>query len=274
MVKCFIACILILSLTAVKADGKILATPGVAQVEGAGGGGLTPWAMLGSYATEDEISGAAHCTTAGVDDFDLTTCGAQLNVFDKFELTFARQSFDVLPLGLTLEQDIFGVKYKLYGDVVYSVFPQVAIGAQLKDNKTPAVPFALGADDDRGQDYYVSFSKLHLGAVVGYNLLWNATVRYTSANEMGLLGFGSASDGSQLQSELSAAILFNKHLAVGTEYRSKPDNLGLGESDWKDVFIAWFPNKHVSVTAAYIDLGTIAGLTDQTGWYLSVVGYY
>jgi len=48
----------------------------------------------------------------------------------------------------------------------------------------------------------------------------------------------------------------------------------LGEQDWKDLFVAWMPNKHVSVTAAYLDLGNIAGASDQTGWYLSVTGYW
>ena len=61
---------------------------------------------------------------------------------------------------------------------------------------------------------------------------------------------------------------------MGIEYREKSNNLGLSEQDWKDIFIAWFPNKHISVTAAWLDLGRIAGADDQTGWYLSVTGYW
>ena len=66
----------------------------------------------------------------------------------------------------------------------------------------------------------------------------------------------------------------NRHLAFGIEYRQKPDNLSFArEEDWNDVFIAWFPNKHINVTAAWADLGDIAGVKDQQGWYLSLTAY-
>lgn len=163
---------------------------------------------------------------------------------------------------------------KLYGDLVYSRYPQISFGIQHKQLDTADIAFALGAKDDSGTDFYLAASKLHLGAVAGYNLLWNATIRHTTANEVGLLGFGGPQQDHRLQLEASVAILLNKHLAIGTEYRQKPNNLGLKEDDWHDVFVAWFPNKHVSVTAAYINLGTIAGIERQRGWYLSLTGYY
>jgi hypothetical protein len=46
----------------------------------------------------------------------------------------------------------------------------------------------------------------------------------------------------------------------------------LKEDDWKDVFIAWAPNKHFSLTAAWVDLGHIAPAAQpkrQDGAYLS-----
>ena len=52
----------------------------------------------------------------------------------------------------------------------------------------------------------------------------------------GLLGFGGAEGNGGLQTELSVAVLFNKHIAVGTEFRQKPDNLGLKESHWRECF--------------------------------------
>ncbi len=49
---------------------------------------------------------------------------------------------------------------------------------------------------------------------------------------------------------------------------------GLAADRWQDVFIAWAPNKNVSFTAAYADLGRIVpGITannNQSGLYLSV----
>ena len=256
------------------ANGKILATPGVAQVEGAGGGGLVPWAQLAGYATEDELALSAFCTQANVKDFQLNSCGAQANFYDRVEVSFAKQHFDVDPLSLTLSQNIMGLKVRLYGDLIYSTWPQVSLGVQYKSLSTPEVAFSLGAKEDSGTDIYLAASKLHLGLLAGYNVLWNASVRYTKANEMGLLGFGGPEGNGALEAEVSVAVLLNKHLAVGTEYRAKPDNLGLKEDNWQDVFIAWFPNKHLNVTLAYLDLGAIATIPNQQGWYLSLSGSY
>ena len=87
-----------------------------------------------------------------------------------------------------------------------------------------------------------------------------------------VLGFGGdRKAGRSLVLETSAAVLLDPHWAVGVEYRQKPDNLGFArEDDWRDVFVAWFPNKHVAVVAAYADLGSIATLDKQRGPYLSL----
>lgn len=256
------------------ASGKLLATPGVSQIEGSAGGGLVPWAQLAGYATEDEVSVSAYCSQANVTDFQLNSFGGQANLFDRLEISFAKHNFNIDPLSLTLSQHIFGAKLRLYGDVVYSTWPQVSAGIQHKTLKHPDIAFALGAKRDTGNDVYLAASKLHLGLFAGYNVLWNATARYTDANEIGLLGFGGPDSEMTLQAEVSIAVLINKHVAIGTEYRQKPDNLELKEDDWQDVFIAWFPNKHVNVTLAYLDLGAIATIPNQTGWYLSLSGAY
>jgi hypothetical protein len=80
------------------------------------------------------------------------------------------------------------------------------------------------------------------------------------------------------------AYLLSKNVAIGAEYRFKPNNLeslgraaGLGdalrEDDWKDIFIAWAPSKNLSLTLAYVDLGRVVpgvtGNRKQTGAYLS-----
>ena len=109
------------------------------------------------------------------------------------------------------------------------------------------------------------------GAAGGRNLLLNGTLRSTSANQLGLLGFGGSGEGRSLQAEVSAAILFTPSFAAGIEYRQKPDNLDIAsEDDFRDLFIAWFPNKHVSTVLAWVDLGSIANHDRQRGWYLSV----
>lgn len=255
------------------AEGKLLATPGVSQIEGSGGGGIVPWAQLAGYATEESMSVSAACSRVTVKDFSLNSCGIQANLYDRIELSYAKQTFEVNPLKLNLKQSIIGAKINLFGDLVYSTMPQVSIGIQSKRLSTSDVAFALGAEKDAGTDVYIAASKLHLGFISGYNWLWNVTARHTNSNQIGLLGFGGANERNKIQLAVSSAILLNRHLALGVEFRQKPDNLNLGEDHWKDIFVAWFPNKHLSVTLAYVDLGSIAAIDKQTGWYLSTMWY-
>ncbi|GGE92477.1 DUF3034 family protein [Pseudoalteromonas gelatinilytica] len=256
------------------ASGKLLATPGVSQVEGSAGGGIVPWAQLAGYASDDEIAINGFCSRADVSDYRLDVCGAQLNIYDRVEFSYAEQRFEVPALNTDIEQSITGAKVRLYGDIVYSKWPQLSLGVQHKSLDDGSIANLLGAKDTSGTDIYLAASKLHLGALAGYNWFWNTTFRYSDANQLGLLGFGGPDSDKELLFEASTAVFLTHQIAVGVEYREKSNNLGLGEQDWQDVFVAWFPNKHVSVTAAWLDLGSIAGAEDQTGWYLSVTGYW
>ena len=258
------------------ADGKLLATPGISQIEGAAGGGFVPWAQLAGYGSRDEIAANVFCSRGNTDNYHLNVCGAQVGLYDRVELSLAQQQFHVDALDLNIEQRVLGAKVRLYGDIVYSRWPQVSLGVQYKKLDDPLVADLLGADQDSGTDVYIAASKLHLGAIAGYNWFWNITARATEANQTGLLGFGSAAGGSERdwQLEASTAILLSRHWAVGVEYRQKPDNRGPREDDWHNFFVAWFPNKDVSVTAAYLDLGDIAGAASQRGSYVSVTGYF
>ncbi len=274
-VKCLLLGLLLSSsFSGLASDGKLLATPGVSQIEGCGGGGIVPWAQLAGYASEDEFSVNGFCSRADVTDYTLDVCGVQVNLFNRVELSYAQQRFDVPALDTEIEQSITGAKIRLYGDIVYSDWPQLSVGIQHKSLDDGAVATLVGAQDTSGTDYYLAASKLHLGAVGGLNWFWNVTTRYSEANQLGLLGYGGANDDAKILFEGSTAVFLSRSVAVGIEYRQKSNNLNLGEQDWKDLFVAWMPNKHVSVTAAYLDLGSIAGASDQTGWYLSVTGYW
>ena len=248
------------------------------QLEGAAGGGLTPWALIGGLGTEDEIGVSGFATGVRVDDYRLDSTGLAVGLYDRVELSLAKQKFSltgrVLP-GNAIRQDVYGIKVKVAGDAVADQnrwMPQVAVGLQHKRNEDFAfIPNAVGGRSAQGTDYYVSATKLHLGAVAGRNLLWNATVRASKANQLGLLGFGGDKrDSYSLRFEGSAAVFLHDSLALGVEYRAKPDNLtAFREQAWRDMFLAWVPDKHVSVTLANVHLGDIAGLR-QTGWYLSL----
>ena len=287
--------------TVAQADtGKLLLTGGVSSIDGAAGGGLTPWAVIGSNATDGEVGISANITAAKTQDYGLKTYGVAVGIQNRVELSLARQDFDASPaialngiaaFGITpgqhINMDIVGVKVRVAGDAVLdsdSLMPQIAVGLEYKSVKPGSIGSVLDflGTKTSGTDVYVSATKLFLAQ----SLLVNGTLRYTNANQNGLLGFGSGAPGKNsrsIQPEVSVAYLLSKNVAIGAEYRAKPNNLealgkaaGLGgalqEQAWKDIFIAWAPTKNVSLTLAYVDLGRIIpGITPkkQTGVYLS-----
>ena len=263
--------------------GKFLATGGVSQVEGAGGGGIVPWALISGYGTRDSWGANTHYTYLKTRDYKLASYGVAVGIADRVEISLANQEFkgSLAPLDrLVIRQDIVGVKVKVAGDAVYeqdSWLPQIAVGGMYKKNKGVGGLGALGvtnvtqlgARDDHGYDYYVAATKI----LFEQSLLLNATLRSTNANQMGLLGFGGdLRDSRRLMPEISAAYLVTRKLALGAEYRRKPHNLGVDdEKAYYDAFVAWFPTKNFSLTAAYAELGdiTIFNPKKQHGLYLS-----
>lgn len=258
---------------------KLLLTGGVSQVEGAAGGGLTPWALIAGYGTRDQIGAQAFATRVGLDDYRLDVVGAAVGIYDRVELSVARQTFDTRAVGAALglgagyeiAQNVFGAKLRLVGDAVLEQdrwLPQIALGVQHKRNNRGDLLAAIGAADDSDTDVYLSATKLYLAQ----SLLANATLRYTRANQFGLLGFGGDRRRARsLQFEGSLAMLLRRDLAMGIEWRDKPDNLGIaGEDAAWDAFLAWAPSKRWSLTVAYVDLGNIVIADDQRGWYASL----
>jgi len=251
---------------------RLLATGGTSSLEGSGGGGIVPWATLSSYAGEGQFGATVNLSEVSVDDFRLSVQGASLSWNNRIELSYAEQTFDLSTIGGELSQSIIGAKVRLAGDLIYGDLPQISLGLQHKKNKDYELPAAVGSQDDSSTDWYVSAAKAWLDGPFHRTWVANLTLRSSKANQLGLLGFGGdKEDSREWLAEASVAAFINRYWAVGVEYRQKPDNLSFAkEQDWKDLFVAYFPNKQVSVVGAYTDLGSIAGLDDQTGWYLSV----
>ena len=290
------ACAALFCASANAATGKLLLTGGVSSIDGAAGGGLTPWAVIGSNATDDEIGGSAFVTNVGTRDYGLNIAGAAVGLHDRYELSITQQDLNTrgtgtalgLP-GLHLKQTIVGAKARVLGDAILdsdTLVPQVAVGLEYKTLGATGLDGTLNALGAKrhGVDLYVSATKLFLGQ----SLLVNGTLRATKANQNGLLGYGATLGGSQdrysLQPEFSIGYLVSKNVVIGAEYRFMRNKLeragsvaglgnGLRSEDWKDIFIAWAPNKNVSLTLAYVDLGVIVPATTasrkQTGYYLS-----
>ena len=266
--------------------GRLLLTGGVSTIEGAGGGGLVPWALIGGYGTRDQVGVSAYATGVDTKDFTLASYGAAFNIANRVELSVARQNFNLREVGnalnlgnrYTISQTILGAKVRLFGDAILeqdSLLPQVAVGVQYKINDDEGVvEGALGLERE-GIDIYASATKL----ILSKSLLLNATVRLTKANQFSILGFGGLGGQNQdyeARFEGSVAYLLSRKFAVGGEYRTKSNRLegALGgtsfrEEDAWDIFAAYTLNRNVSLTVAYARLGQIA-LRRQDGAYASI----
>jgi hypothetical protein len=294
------------------AMGRINATGGVTSITGASGGGLNPLAFIGGYETNDEIGGTAFYSHDIAGSYALNAGGALVGLFDRVEVSVARDNFDLgspgnsLGLGsnFNLEQNVFSVKARLFGNAVYdqnSLEPVVSVGLQYHENVSGAFPGtgrnivdALGSHAS-GTNFYVVATKLLLDGLLGHYTVLSGGLNLTNADDEGLLGFGGTNatghykSGYHVEPFVTAAVFLNREVAVGGEYRDQPSfpvggalNLNQGGA-WKDVFVAYFPNKNLSITAAYVDLGTIGSelsggnivpVKNSDGLYLSLTAYF
>ena len=283
----YIASILAASLGAIPAQansrdletgGKLILTNGAASVDGSSGGGLATWAVIAGNATEEGIGKSAHVTLLELPDYRLQSYGFAIGLFDRIELSYARQNLDTKDVGASLgfgqgfklSQDIYGAKLRLAGDLVYGAptFPQISIGANYRKNLDAPVVSVIGASRSKDIDFYISATKL----VLSHSVLLNGTARLTRANQFGLLGFGGDNQVDRsLEFEASIGYQLSRSLLVGGEYRTKTDNLSVApEDDAMDLFAAWAINDNFTLTAAYVDLGNIVTQDKQRGALLSL----
>ena len=258
--------------------GKLLLTNGAASVDGSSGGGLTTWAVIAGKATEEGIGVSAHATLLELPDYRLQSHGFAIGLFDRVELSYARHNFDTkavgtalgLGRGFKLNQDIYGAKLRLAGNLVYGApaLPQISVGANYRKNLDAPVVTLVGASRSEDIDFYISASKL----VLSHSVLLNGTARLTRANQFGLLGFGGDKQVDRsLEFEASVGYQFSRNFLVGGEYRTKPDNLSFAaEGGAMDLFAAWAIDDNFTLTAAYADLGNIAIQDKQRGAFLSL----
>jgi hypothetical protein len=271
-------------------EGKLPLTAGFSDLEGSGGGGLVPLAVISGYGSSTSWGANAHFTNIQLRDLHLYTYGVAAGLFDRVELSYTRQQLDVTGTaldGLGVKQDVYGLKVKLFGDAIYdqdSWLPQVALGAQYKHNDgikhgeavgLPGVinPMQLGAQTEHSTDIYLAATKVFLAESV----LVNVVLRETKANQFGLLGFGGDRHrGYSTKPEATLAYLLTRKLAVGGEIRTGPHNLGVDDQTnaWT-IFAAWTPTRNLSLVAAYLNIGSVlAPVTGvsrhQDGPYFSV----
>ncbi|HBX38895.1 MAG TPA: DUF3034 domain-containing protein [Pseudohongiella sp.] len=252
-------------------QGKIKGTAAVSSISGASGGGLTPWATLGTYASDGQKGVNIFQSRAAVDDYSLDVVGGAFNYDDRVEIAYAKHDFEIEAAGLHIRQDKISARYKLHGDIIYGSAPQITIGIEHGRLRDKAVARSVGAEHTAGTDFIISAGKVWLDGIANRSTLLNVNVRYGESNQFGILGYGGDANSTKFTTEVAAAIFLTRSIAIGGEFRQKGDYLSaLNEDHARDLFIAWFPNKHLSVTGAWIDLGDIAGAADQRGYYISV----
>lgn len=289
----------LLAAGAAQADtGKLALTGGITSIDGAAGGGITPWATIGTLGNDVGVSAAY--SNLRVQDYDFQSYGVAVGIKDRLELSLGKQeltlkSVDALGVpgrnganGQKSNLDIIGLKYRVAGEAILdsdNLMPQISVGILHKRVTASTVLdsyLTALAVEREGNELYATASKLFLKN----SLLLNATARYTKANQNGLLGFGSQAAGQnnemRLYPELSVAYLLSPKLAIGAEYRVKPNNLdgllapgALKETEWKDLFVAYTPVKNLTLTLAYVDLGQVvpalaaSRTSSQSGAFLS-----
>ncbi|MGE4530264.1 MAG: DUF3034 family protein [Acidithiobacillus sp.] len=314
-------------------QGRILGTGAVTAIDGAAGGGINPWAVISGYGTNQQIGATAFYSHVLLNNYNMDAYGASVGLFNRIEISFARQSFGLGNTGGTLDgeindfahggtesaaeraapasqtlglsgpaffgnsyelnQDIVGLKARLFGNVVYDQNwwePEVSVGVDFHHNEMPKNLATTLHVARNGVSYYLSATKVWLNGLFGLTTLADVNIDVTNANQQGLLGFGGADGmGYKVLPAASVGVFLNRQVVLGAEYRDMPQNQLIASSTsglapladavsktsaWKDVYVAWFPYKQLSLTAAYVDLGTIATMKNQNGLYLSLTSSF
>ncbi len=283
-------------------------TGGVTTISGAAGGGLVPWALIAGYGGAGQIGFTASYTHASTANFNANGYGVAAGIDNRVEVSITQQNFDLgntgpylatalgaqslsavgqpLQNNAAINQDIIGLKVRVFGNALAqgTWMPQVAVGAQYHHNEDGALMKDLGASASGGS-YYLALTKVWLKGLLGHVTLLDFTLDATRANYNGLFGFAGPTDNRyHYEPEVSAGVFLDPHVMVGGEYRAMPQNeLLVGNpagpmvsqsNAWKDVFMAYIPNKNVSLTLAYAMLGHIAGIPNSNGLYTSVTASF
>ncbi len=289
-------------------QGRPAGTGGVTTINGAAGGGVVPWALISGYGAAGQIGFTAFFTNFTTANYVGNAYGVSAGISNRVEVSIAQQNFSlgntgpylasvlgapygtagspanaggILQDNAAINQDIVGVKVRVFGNTIYQQhtwMPQIAVGAQYHHNEDGALMTALGTKSS-GMSYYLALTKVWMKGLFGHATLLDFTLDATRANYNGLFGFQGPYGGDtsyHYEPEVSAGIFLNPKVVLGGEYRAMPQNeLNVGPalsqtSAWKDVYVAYIPNKNLSLTFAYAMLGHISGVPNNNGLYASL----
>jgi len=150
----------------------------------------------------------------------------------------------------------------------------------------PKVLKYMGVDDDDGFEVNLMATKLWKTKIP---LLTAVNLRYTQANQLGFLGF---SDDWSLNPEFTLAILPEANVAVGVEFRYKPDELrsvndylnangvagglrglddySFNEDHFVDFFVAYLPTPNLTIAAGVANIGNVVHRETKSIWAFNI----
>jgi hypothetical protein len=272
----------------------------VHNIEGVGGGGITPMAYLVNAGDDEHVFGplAVSLTYVNLGHKNLDALAVTDTVFKFIELGYAA---DRLGLG-TLPGDIrdatnvdigesdvwmhnFNARVSLVEENTCLggiQLPAITAGIQFKYNATIAgINDSLGGALSRigyarsnGEDFVLTATKTFPEAF-GRPVITTAGLRLSEAANLGFLGFG---DQYRASFEGSVVYLAHDRLALVYEIRQKtspyeeiPGLIG-DEDAWQafDVVLMLNEHKHTTLAAALVPVGTLANTTENGGWFLQL----
>jgi hypothetical protein len=152
-----------------------------------------------------------------------------------------------------------GIHYK-YNDSVDAI-----------DRELTGTLHNIGIDDNEGVDYTLYASKML--TFLPRPLLVNLGLRNSEAAHIGLLGF---TGDREFLFEGNLVLFATKRLAIGAEYRQKPDKYqpipGLieDEDDWWSVVFGYVFNNHFTVSGGYFNMGDVLNEQSTNAYALKI----
>lgn len=257
------------------------------NVEGSAGGGVVPMALMHP---QGPLISYTNLTTQ---NFGIQSIAIGGTIADRAEVSLGHLMTTVPTIYCTagfctdnrITVNTLGLKVKVL-DMSDSA-PQVAIGLQHKSSSgslLDVLQTAGAISGKSGTDVYAVATKVV--TMGGKGVVLNGVLRATKANQMGILGFGggTAAGGKtsySVEPEVSVGVFLADNVIFGGEYRAKPNNisaaaggLGVKEEGAYTLFMAYIPNKNMTITAAYANLGQVGASTAAVGGTARQDGMY
>lgn len=285
------------------AEPEPIATPTKAppwplhNIEGVGGGPLTPVALMCNCPPEGVVFGnpSVSFTYIGIDTKNVQTLAISSMVTQRFEVAYAFSRFGlgsnvnaIRKAGLGINRgDVYLHTFSLRGMILRDgefdcpYLPALTAGVHYKvnggirgiDDSANGALSGIGFDRSNGADFTLTASKLIPPTFVGKPLILSAGVRNSQAAQLGYLGFGGE---CVFTVEGSIICLWSEKLAFGYEFRQKANPYDTvpgvlnDEDSWHSIFVGYAINNNLTLAGGWAWLGDVGNTPDTCGWAMQV----